>query len=111
MKIYGTENNAFILEELGRRIRDIRIGLSMTREDLCEHSGVSFSTLSRIENGESVNMDNFMRVLYSLGYLENIDLLIPEQKMSLELVAKKKKKRVRASKRKENSEWTWGEDK
>ncbi len=111
MKIYGTENNAFILEELGRRVRDMRIGLSMTREDLCEHSGVSFSTLTRIEKGESVNMDNFMRVLYSLGCLGNLELLVPEQTIPLELVAQRKKKRIRASKQKESNNWKWEEDK
>ena len=31
MKITGKENNKLILEELGRRIRDIRIGRSITQ--------------------------------------------------------------------------------
>ena len=110
MKIYGTENNTFILEELGKRIRDTRINMSMTRESLCEHAGVSFSTLTRIENGESVNMDNFMRVLYSLGCLENMDLLVPEQEIRPSEIISGKKKRVRASKRKINTEWKWGDE-
>lgn len=45
MKSYGDENNAFILKEQGRRIKDIRIARSLTQKELSVQAGVSFSTI------------------------------------------------------------------
>ena len=111
MKIYGTENNLFILKELGERIKDIRIAKSLTREQLAENTCISLSTLVRIESGKGVNMENYLAVLRGLGLLQNFDLLIPEQKQSLEDIYHNKPKRVRASKKRQEEEFQWGEDK
>jgi len=111
VKIHGTENNDYILKELGSRIRDIRIGRSMTQQDLSKHAGVSFSTVTRIEKGIGVNLDLFIKVLSSLGCLQNIDLLVPEQNLSSKDIFLGKEKKKRASKVKTEAEWKWGDDK
>ena len=110
MKIRGTETNQFILEKLGRRVRSIRIGKSMTREGLSQHAGVSFSTITRLESGESISMDNFLKVLYSLNCLQNIDLLLPEQSLTPRDYFNKKQPRVRASRKRVNTSFKWGDE-
>ena len=45
MKIYGDENNAFLLKEMGERIRDIRIAQNLTQEEMAADIGVSLSTI------------------------------------------------------------------
>ena len=110
MKITGDENNKTILEELGHRIKDVRIGRSITQQDLAQNAGVSFSTVVRVENGEGVNMENYMKVLRILGLLPNLDLLIPEQQPTPEELFKGRPKRLRASKQKKARGWKWGDE-
>ena len=47
----------------------------------------------------------------SLGILQNINLLIPEQELTPEELFKGTSKRKRASKRKDkNDDWKWGDE-
>lgn len=112
MKIYGDENNAFILKELGQRLKDIRIGRSITQRNLSVQAGVSFSTIVRIENGEGVNIENLMRVMRELGLLQNFNLLVPEQELTPDEILHGKQKRRRAVKmpEKSKSDWKWGDE-
>lgn len=110
MKITGEENNKIILKELGQRIKEIRIKRSKTQQELAQNAGVSFSTVVRIESGESVNMENYMKILRILELLPNIDLLVPEQQAILEDFIDKRPKRQRASKRKIDRSWKWGDE-
>lgn len=110
MKITGNENNKIILVELGRRIRDVRISRSITQQVLSQNAGVSFSTVVRVENGEGVNIENYMKILRNLDLLSNFDLLIPEQQPTPEELFKGKPKRQRASKQKKAREWKWGDE-
>lgn len=110
MRITGDENNKAILKELGCRIKDVRIARSTTQQELSQKAGVSFSTVVRVENGEGVNMENYMKILRVLDLLSNFDLLIPEQQPSLAELFKGKPKRQRASKQKKEREWKWGDE-
>lgn len=112
MKIYGDENNTFILRELGKRIKDMRLGRCMTQKELAQDAGVSYNTLIRIENGEGANLENLMKVMRTLGILQNFELLVPEQELTPEESFKGISKRKRASrtKKEENNNWMWGDE-
>lgn len=112
MKIYGDENNAFILKELGQRIKDIRVARSLTQKELSVQAGVSFSTIVRIENGEGVNIENLMRVMRVIGLLQNFELLVPEQELMPDDILKNKKKRKRVFKKADDNQndWKWGDE-
>lgn len=110
MKITGEENNRFILRELGQRIKEIRIKRSLTQQELAQNAGVSFSTIARIENGTSVNMENYMKILRILNLLQNIDLLVPEQQIAPEDILERTPRRQRVSKRKSERSWKWGDE-
>ena len=112
MKIRNTDSNVAVLMEIGQRIKDIRIAQLMTQNELCEKAGVSFNTIVRIENGESSNTNNLIRIVRALGLLENFDLLIPEQELLPEDLFQKKTKRKRVSKpKRKNVKWEWGDEK
>lgn len=112
MRIRNTDSNVAVLKELGQRIKDIRIARSMTQNELCEKSGVSFATIARIEGGEASNINNLLRIMRVLGLVENFELLIPEQEQLPEDLFQKREKRKRASKpKKENVKWEWGDEK
>lgn len=113
MKIYGDENTAFILKEMGNRIKDIRIHRCLTQKELGDNASVAHSTIIRIENGEGVNIVNLMKVMRSLNLLQNFELLIPEQELRPEEIRKNKPTRKRASKQRSTpntTDWKWGDE-
>lgn len=66
-----------ILLEIGARIANQRVRLSLTQAELSEQAGVSKRTIERMESGQSAQMSSFIRVLRAIGLLENLDALIP----------------------------------
>ena len=90
-----------ILSKLGTRLKAYRISRGMKQQELASESGVGISTIAKIESGQSVSFSLLISVMRTLGLLENLDLLIPEQKPSpLELLKMQDKqiKRVRTKK-------------
>lgn len=67
------------LAELGEKIKLYRVSMGMTQQDLEEKSGVSKRSISRLEQGGSVQLDNFIKILIALNLAENTDALIPDQ--------------------------------
>ena len=100
-----------ILVEIGNRIKDIRIASCLTQSDLARKSGISLSSVRRIENGKTVQFDNILSVLKALQLISKLDLAIPATKLSpvQHLNGEKKKKIYRKAKKSENKEWNWGE--
>lgn len=111
MKIYGDENNDFILKELGQRIKNVRISRSITQKELAIDAGVSYNTVIRFENGEGANLENVIKIMRVLGILQNFNLLIPEQELTPEELFNGVSKRKRASKLKKHEDrWKWGDE-
>ena len=99
------------IEELGKKIKTYRIMKEMTQQDLEDKTGVSKRSISRLEQGESVQVDNLFKILLALDLGENIELLVPDQTKRPSFYLKKtddKSKRVR--KRTEKSEFKWGDE-
>lgn len=88
-------------KKFGTRLKAYRISKEMTQQELATESGVGVSTIAKIESGQSVSFALLISVMRTLGLLENIDMLVPEQKPSpLELlkIQGKQIKRVRSKK-------------
>ena len=111
MKIDGTMGEQATEREIAGRIKQYRIAMSMTQEDLAERSMLSLGTIRRFERGEDTSFLNVIRILSALNLSQNLDLLVvdPENRPSYHL--EKEKKRERASKKSiTGKEWKWGED-
>ena len=67
------------IKELGQKIKLYRIMNEMSQQDLEEQSGVSKRSISRLEQGESIQVDNLFKILVALDLGDNIELLIPDQ--------------------------------
>lgn len=90
-----------ILEKVSARLKAQRISMGIKQQDLAKESGVGISTITKIESGQSVAFSLLISVMRTLGLLENLDLLVPEQKPSpMELLKTQGKqvKRVRTKK-------------
>ena len=99
------------MNEIGERIKEIRIAQNLTQEEVAEDIGISLSTIKRFETGKESNLENFLCILRYYNCLQNLDLLIPEQQQSVEDIYKGISKRQRASKEKEvNEDFKWGDE-
>ena len=113
MRIFGTENNEVIMKELGIRIKDTRISIELTQRDLAQRAGVSQRTIERVENGENVRVESILNILREMQLLQNLENLIPEQKLRPTELFDNQKKRVRARTKKYTDitiEWEWGDE-
>jgi len=114
MKITGIETNELILKELGQRIKDIRISMSLKQEELALKAGVSIRTVVRLEAGDNIKLESFFNILRVLNCIQNVELLMPEQTITPEMIFNKEQKRQRASskqKKEYKSSWKWGDEK
>jgi|LauGreDrversion2_6_1035139.scaffolds.fasta_scaffold03317_4 transcriptional regulator with XRE-family HTH domain len=115
MKITSTLSDATLLDELGQRVRQQRVGQNLTQAQLADAAGISARTIERFESGNPIQLDKFVRVLRVLRLSENLDLLLPENELRpLQLIGPKAKPRQRASSQrlKNNASskgWTWGD--
>ena len=114
-------DNIYILTDtelcnrIAAKIKTVRLKQNMSQAELANKSGVSISTIKRMEDGEVKNFESLIRVLRTLDKLDIFVPLVEEEQLSpneyYELASKANKtKRKRASKgytkeNKEESEW------
>lgn len=117
MKLHEQLNDEAVLKELGSRLSRLRIDSELTQEELAEGSGVSKSTVVRLEGGMPVQTTTLIRVLRTLHLLSSLDALIIEESMRpMETLLTQGKKRQRVRKPTVNTEskpkkpFTWGDE-
>lgn len=98
MRIESQLADAAVVEELGRRLRQLRLDQNLTQQGLAEEAGVSVATVRNLENGKRTQLITLIRVLRTLGLLSDLDRLVPERRPSpIELLKLRGKERQRAS--------------
>lgn len=115
MQIDALSTNVAVLNELGERIKDVRIAQGYTQAELARRAGVSVRTLSSLESGAAPRFEIMLNVLRALGLLQNLEGLVPEQGARPSDLAKLGKKRQRASAahkayRTGKTTWKWGDE-
>ncbi len=104
-----------ILALLGGRLARHRLDRNLTQEQLAREAGISKRTVIRLENGESSQLTNLVRVLRALRLLPNLDALVPAPLASpLAQLKPRAKARRRASPARKKTgpttDWTWGDE-
>ena len=100
-----------LVETIGAFIKHHRLDLNRTQHEVAEQAGISRSTLSLLEKGETVTvptLSQVLRVLELLHIMDNFQIL--EQISPLQLAKLEQVKRGRARGKKETddnpeSEW------
>jgi DNA-binding XRE family transcriptional regulator len=95
-------SDPMILQRLGGRIRDYRIRMEMTQNELAERSGVSMGTIVRLEHGDTVSVLLLISILRTLGLLENLENMLPELTISPIQLRKMQGKNVQRVRRKKD---------
>lgn len=87
-----------LLVELGQRLKQTRLNLNLTQEEVGRRIGKDRFEISKIENGKAISLVSFLRVLRALEKLDSLDQAIPYPPVSpreLALLEEKKAKRAR----------------
>lgn len=116
MKISRDTSDRAALRELGSRIARHRLNRNLTQAALAAQAGVSTPTVQRIEQGNSTQAANLLRILRALKLLENLEALIPEPAVSpIQQARLRGRVRQRASSPssalgERSPEWRWEDD-
>lgn len=104
-----------ITNKISARLKELRLKQNISRQDLAVSSGVSLSSIVRMEDGDIKSFESFLRILRTLGKIDVFLPLVEDEQISpneyFKMVeANAKKRRMRASKsngvnNKEESEW------
>ena len=98
---------------LCNRLENIRLARNMTQMQLAEEAGVSLRTIVRLEKGQGVSVDTFIRVLIALGIHQNLEALLPDPTVRpIERIDARGSERKRARPgiaAKESTPWSWGD--
>lgn len=68
---YNTMNNDEIILSLCARIRETRISLALTQQQLADCAQVGIATIKRIEKGGGLNLDTLISLLRALNKLHH----------------------------------------
>lgn len=116
MRITAHTPDDVVLEELGARLRAVRLHRNLSQERLAEEAGIGRVTLQRLEEGKvNASMPSLIRVLRALDLSESLDQLIPAPQPSpVEEADRRRRPRRRASssrpRARRDEGWRWGDE-
>ena len=99
MEDYSDYSAPELIRMLGIRFKDYRLRANLTQKEVAEISGLSVLTIHRFENGAAgnISLGTFLLLLKSVGSINDLHELMPEQPESPYLYKEnhKKKQRIR----------------
>lgn len=103
-----------IEEALCKQLENIRLSRNMTQIQLAKEAGISPRTIGRLEKGQGISLDTFIRVLAALGIQQSLAALLPDPTVRpIERINDSGgvRKRARPSRTStEHENWLWGDD-
>ena len=97
---------------LCKRLENIRLSRNITQAQLSEEAGVSLRTIGRLEKGQGVSLDTFIRIMMALNIQQNLEALLPDPTVRpIERVGMGAGERKRARPTKSIDKlptWSWG---
>ncbi len=94
---YYAQSDQAIAQDLGRRLRALRLRKNRTQKELADSAVLGIGTVKALETGKG-KLETVIAVLRELGALEALDSFIPEPAVSpLELARRQGRPRRRAS--------------
>ncbi|WP_024769423.1 helix-turn-helix transcriptional regulator [Aquimarina macrocephali] len=92
-----------ILAELTQRVKQRRLNLNITQDELSKRAGVHVQTIKNFESGKTTTLLTFIQILRAFGDLSALSSLFPDPGISpIELLKLKGKERERASRSSKN---------
>lgn len=108
-------SNPQIEQELGKRLKERRLEMNLSQEQIAARSGLSRRTITAIENGEGSTLTTLIAMLRALQALDTLDAFLPEPGPSpMAMITLRDDVRKYASKPRKAqppTEWKWGDEK
>jgi len=83
-----------ILKQLGERAKQMRLAQNLSRNSVCERSGIPLSTLKRFETTGLIGTEQLVALAIALGPIDDISYLFaPKPIISIDQLAQPKRKR------------------
>ena len=93
-----------VLAELGLRVQARRLNADLSQAEVARQAGVSRRSLQNLESGRVCTLSLLIRVLRTLGQLQQLDALLPTTGPSpIQLAKLKGRERQRASGRRKKT--------
>lgn len=103
-KEWSSVSDSVLVEQIGNFVKHHRLEQNKTQDMLAHAAGISRSTLSLLERGESVTLATLIQVLRVLDQLQVMDVFEVQQSISPLAMAKmEQEKRKRARQKKTNN--------
>jgi DNA-binding XRE family transcriptional regulator len=102
---YEAMSEQAVLAVLGQRLQAQRLNANLSQAEVAQKAGVSRRALQNLESGRVCTLSLLIRVLRTLGKLQQLEALLPETGPSpIQLAKLKGRERQRASGRRKNPE-------
>jgi putative transcriptional regulator len=99
---------------LCERLENIRLTRNITQAQLASEAGIALKTMGRLEKGQGVSLDTFIRILIALGIQDNLQILLPDptiRPMDRVNMRGTERKRARPIQSQGNTvSWSWGDE-
>ena len=98
---------------LCKRLESIRLFRNITQAQLAEEAGVSPRTIGRLEKGQGVSVDTFIRIMIALGIQQSLEALLPDptvrpiERIGISTGERKRARHTQSSN--ERPTWSWGD--
>jgi len=79
---WNSLSNSAIIQEIGKRVKEIRLDKNLTQQELAKMSGISLFTVAQIERGKPVSLAMLVPVMRELRLIDNLELLLPQREIS-----------------------------
>jgi putative transcriptional regulator len=96
------------------RLQNIRLARNITQNQLAKGSGVSLRTIKKMEDGQGISLDTFIRVLIALNLQSNLKALLPDpsvrpiERVNTHGTERKRARPVQSIH--EDAPWAWGDE-
>ena len=98
---------------LCKRLENVRLSRNITQKQLADKAGVSPRTIGRLEKGQGVSVDTFIRVLTALGVQQNLEALLPDPTVRpierIDIAGGERKRARPGLSSDELATWSWGD--
>lgn len=111
---FSLANSSQVEIAICKRIEQIRLSRNITQARLAKEAGVALRTIGRLEKGDGVSFDTFIRVIIALRLQNNLEALLPDptvRPVERLAIGGTERKRARSSGGDaESLPWTWGDE-
>jgi transcriptional regulator with XRE-family HTH domain len=109
-------SNPQIEQELGKRLKNRRLDLNLSQEQIAIRSGLSRRTITAIEHGEGSTLTTLIALLRALNALDTLESFLPDPgispiAMTSMLRGEPRKYASKPRKTPPPKPWKWGDEK